>query len=140
VPLGRARRSDRRSHNTTFIVSGYGVSDNWPAKKATLSFRVRLMAETKLNNLTNVFTAGFNLQTSGAPGNDRGGTCGGDSGGPVLWNSSNIIVAVTSFGLHTQCLGNDFSYRTDQQAAIDWILGIADTVRERNDIEIVPIG
>jgi hypothetical protein len=130
----------RGVQDVSFIVSGYGVSDNWPPNKPTLSFRVRLMAETKLNNLNNQWTAGFNLQTSNAPGNNRGGTCSGDSGGPVLWDNSDIIAAVTSFGKHEQCLGNDYSYRVDQQAVIDWILGIADTVGERGDIKVVPIG
>jgi hypothetical protein len=132
--------TNRRPQNTAFIVSGYGVSDNWPEKKATSSFRIRLMADTKLNNVNNEFTAGFNLQTSNAPGNGRGGTCGGDSGGPVLWGSTDIIAAVTSFGLHTQCLGNDFSYRVDQQAAIDWILGVAGTVGEASQVVVVPLG
>jgi hypothetical protein len=130
----------RGQQDVSFIVSGYGISDNWPPTQVPLSFRVRLMAETKLNNLTNSWTAGFNLQTSSNPGNNRGGTCSGDSGGPVLWNSSDIIVAVTSFGKREQCLGNDFSYRIDQQDVINWILGIADTVGERGSISIVPIG
>jgi secreted trypsin-like serine protease len=129
----------RGVQDVSFIVSGYGVSDNWPPVQGVLSFRVRLMAVTKLNNLRNSWTAGFNLQTSNSPGNNRGGTCSGDSGGPVLWDASDIIVAVTSFGKHEQCLGNDYSYRTDQQAVIDWILGIADIVGERNDISIVPL-
>jgi hypothetical protein len=132
----------RKPANVTFTVSGYGLSDNWPANKAPLSFRIRLMAETKLNNLTNAWTAGFNLQTSGAQGNDRGGTCGGDSGGPVLWDASDIIVAVTSFGKREQCLGNDYSYRIDQQEVLDWILRIAAIVGEEDHIDIVtlPIG
>jgi hypothetical protein len=37
--------------------------------------------------------------------------------------SSNLIVGITSFGLSTNvCAGVDFSYRTDQQELIDWVL------------------
>ncbi|HYG99507.1 MAG TPA: trypsin-like serine protease, partial [Terriglobales bacterium] len=130
--------SRRGVQDVTFIVSGYGVSDNWPPTKPVLSFRVRLMAFTKLNNLRNSWTAGFNLQTSNAPGNNRGGTCGGDSGGPVLWDATDIIAGITSFGKREQCLGNDYAYRVDQQELIDWILEIAEDVGD--EVSIVPIG
>jgi secreted trypsin-like serine protease len=129
----------RGVQDTSFLVSGYGISDNWPTTKPVLSFRERLMATVKLQNLRNQWTGGFNIQISSAQGNDRGGICSGDSGGPVLWDSSDIIVGVTSFGKHEQCLGNGYAYRTDQQALIDWILGIAATVGEADLIRIVPL-
>lgn len=132
--------SRRGVENTTFTISGYGVSDNWPTTKPVLSFRERLMATAKLQNLKNVWTDGFNIQISSAQGNDRGGICSGDSGGPVLWNGSDIIAGVTSFGKHEQCLGNGFAYRVDQQALIDWILEIAASADEADRITVVPIG
>src|SRR5215208_7832406 len=83
--------------NSTFTVSGYGVSRTNPAQ--TLSLRERLMALTQLvnpnlNSSSN--TAGFNLQLSGNPGGGRGGSCFGDSGGPTFYGglSSNVIVGV----------------------------------------------
>lgn len=108
-----------------FTVSGYGLSYTNPAK--TLSFRERLMASSRLVNLRSALTGGFNLQTTNNPG-VGGGTCFGDSGGPVFYGatSSNIIVGVTSFGLSSQvCAGVDFAYRTDQQELIDFILANA---------------
>ena len=55
-------------------------------------------------------------------GDDRGGTCSGDSGGPVFWpKGSNQIVAVTSFGKNAKCRGDGYYYRTDRKAVIDWI-------------------
>jgi hypothetical protein len=44
----------------------------------------------------------------------QGGTCFGDSGGPVLVGNTNLIVAVTSFGNSPNCTGFDGSYRIDQ--------------------------
>jgi hypothetical protein len=124
---------------TSFTVSGYGVSDNWPPNKPTVSFRERLMATSTLQNLRNVWTGGFNIQISGAQGNDRGGICSGDSGGPVLWGDTDIIAGITSFGKHEQCLGNGYAYRVDQEELIDWILEIAETVGEADMIAVVPL-
>jgi secreted trypsin-like serine protease len=73
-------------------------------------------------NLGSAYTDGYNLQTQGN-GNSRGGTCSGDSGGPVFLGgaSSNTIVAVTSFGLNELCRGTDYGYRIDRQEVLDWI-------------------
>ena len=108
-------------------VSGYGISDGHAASDPTESFRIRLMAETTLVTTTNKNTAGFNLETQ-PNGGSRGGTCSGDSGGPVFFpSSSNVVVAVTSFGFNNPnaCQGNDFSYRLDRQEVIDWIDEVA---------------
>ena len=128
----------------TFTVAGYGVSRINPAQ--TLSFRERLMAETKLVNLNESRnTAGFNLQLSSNPGGGRGGTCFGDSGGPTFYGdfSSNTIVGVNSwlFGFNRQtCGGTGFAFRTDTEAVIDWILGIvsANAPGELDEIQFVP--
>jgi hypothetical protein len=118
----------RRGHqDLTFTVSGYGLTYTNP--HVTISFRERLMAQSRLVNLGSALTDGFNLQTTNNPG-IGGGTCFGDSGGPVFYGgfSSNLIVGVTSFGLSANvCAGVDFAYRTDQEAVIEWIL---DTVPE----------
>jgi hypothetical protein len=127
----------RRGHKALlFTVSGYGLSYTNP--HVTLSFRERLMAQSQLVNLRSNLTGGFNLQTTNNPG-IGGGTCFGDSGGPVFYGgfSSNTIVGVTSFGLSSNvCAGVDFAYRTDQQAVIDWIISHA-PAGERDLIQVV---
>ena len=110
----------RGMQDVTFRVSGYGVTEKNPVK--TVSFRERLQATSKLVNTRSALTDGFNLQTSGNRGGDRGGTCSGDSGGPVFYPANtNVIVGVTSFGLNEWCRGTDFAYRIDTQAVHDWI-------------------
>jgi len=110
-------------NEAVFTVSGYGLSKTNP--QFTESYRTRLMASSRLNNLRSHNTDGFNLQTNGN-GKGFGGTCSGDSGGPVLLGDtpSNLIVAVTSFGLNSWCRGTDFSYRIDRQEVLDWIAGV----------------
>jgi hypothetical protein len=125
----------RGQQEVTFTVSGYGLSLSNPTK--TLSLRERLMATSTLVNLRSALTDGYNLQTIGR-GNGRGGTCSGDSGGPVFYDATNVIVAVTSFGLNPWCRGVDFAYRTDQADVIAWILEHA-PADERDDIQIVAI-
>ncbi len=89
---------------------------------SNISYRIRLMASSTLVNLTSKNTDGYNLQTQGN-GDGRGGTCSGDSGGPVFLGGpeSNTIVAVTSFGMNSLCRGTDYAYRLDRQEVLDWI-------------------
>jgi len=109
--------------DVTFLASGYGLSLRSAANSAVgnISFRSRLMGYGKLVNLNSAQNDGYNLQTMGN-GDGRGGTCSGDSGGPIFYPAgSNTIVAVTSFGLNALCRGVDFSYRVDRQEVQDWI-------------------
>lgn len=114
----------RGQKGTVFTVSGYGLTLSVQPHSAlsNISFRSRLMAQSTLVNLSSSLTDGFNLQTQGN-GDGRGGTCSGDSGGPVYLggSSSNLIVAVTSFGLNALCRGTDFGYRIDRTDVLDWI-------------------
>lgn len=103
-----------------FTVSGYGTTYESPV--AFVSFRERLMATETLVNVKAGIGGGFNLQTSGN-GAGKGGTCSGDSGGPVFLGdtTSNLIVGVTSYGLNEWCRGTDFAYRTDLPEVYAWI-------------------
>jgi hypothetical protein len=112
--------TQRGLQDVTFTASGYGLTRSSPV--GVTSFRKRLMAESRLTNLSSSLTGGFNLQTNGN-GKGRGGTCSGDSGGPVFSGgyTSSTIVAVTSFGQNAYCRGVGFAYRTDRAEVLAWI-------------------
>ena len=117
--------TERGIQNVTFTASGYGLTykNQLQNGRPNIPFRERLMALSTLVNLnSSLFNAGFNIQTSGN-GAGKGGTCNGDSGGPIFHGGfeSNLIVAVTSFGLNALCRGTDFSYRIDQADVLQWL-------------------
>lgn len=113
--------TQRGRQDATFTVSGYGVSrtlEHNPSKD--VSFRIRLMAETKLVNLTSANNGGFNIQLSSAPAKDRGGTCFGDSGGPNFIGTSDTIAAITISG-DSACVATNVDLRLDTQSAQDFL-------------------
>ncbi len=53
-------------------------------------------------------------------GNGSGGTCFGDSGGPVFYGSTNMVSAVVSWGI-TPCIGVDYQFRLDTPVAQNFV-------------------
>jgi hypothetical protein len=50
----------------------------------------------------------------------QGGTCFGDSGGPIFLKGKNTVVAVTSFGMDPNCASGGGGYRLDQADDLEW--------------------
>ena len=120
--IAAAGTVDQLPVGTEITYSGYGVSGEKPT---VISFRERLMATGFIVSTHNANTAGFNIQLSTNPGGGRGGSCFGDSGGPILYDSTDVILGVNSFVINGQCAGVGFAYRVDQPDVIDWILANA---------------
>jgi hypothetical protein len=117
----------RGLQNVTFDSVGYGLNSIKPVYS---SLRTRYIATSHLVNLRSALTDGYNLQTSNNPGkwpqNDEaysGGTCFGDSGGPLFYKTGGVeyVVGITSFGLNNNCKGADFAFRTDTDSARDFL-------------------
>lgn len=119
--LATAGSVDTLPTGTPVTFSGYGVS----AEPHVLSFRKRLMATGFILNTHNATTNGFNVLVSNSPGGGRGGTCFGDSGGPLLYDDTDVILGVTSFGTNGNCAGTGYYYRVDQPAVLAWIIANA---------------
>ena len=110
--------NQRRGAGPMVTFTGYGVSDIRPV---TLSLRERLQATGTIINVRNQYTGGFNVQVSTNVGRGQGGTCFGDSGGPILWGDTDTVVAVNSFVVNGNCAGLGFGYRVDTEAVYAWI-------------------
>lgn len=125
APVGYLDQYETRRgrQDVTLTVVGYGLQSVRPRLS---SLRVRMIGSVRLTNLRSALTDGWNLQHTNSPGGGHGagGTCFGDSGGPVIQNDpelGEIIVAVTSFGLNANCAGTGFAYRVDTTVAQGFI-------------------
>jgi secreted trypsin-like serine protease len=49
------------------------------------------------------------------------GICFGDSGGPVLLGTSDVVVGINSFVQNAKCAGNAFAFRVDTDASLDFL-------------------
>jgi secreted trypsin-like serine protease len=107
----------------TFTAVGYGLQRNMPEPTGlTSAERVRLQATLKIINEDAAFgekKAGNSvLFTNNA---STGGTCNGDSGGPIFVEGSNVVAAVTSYGLNARCAGTGGGYRVDTPDDLEWL-------------------
>ena len=57
---------------------------------------------------------------------NTGGTCFGDSGGPNFLGDSNVVAAVTSFGINPTCGGTGGVFRVDRPDVLAFVTGFLD--------------
>jgi secreted trypsin-like serine protease len=122
------------SADATFTAVGYGLQAaqlNNPTPQAhTQGDRVRMVAYPHLiQSNTPGFTGDFSLLLSNNA--STGGTCFGDSGGANFLGNSNVIAAVTSFGLNPNCGGTGGVFRLDRQNVQDFLNDFMDDGPQR---------
>jgi hypothetical protein len=103
-----------------FDIVGYGLQGVKPMVVANLD---RVQGQAKLIQVKSGrgFAGPYNLELSsnnGAP--HRGGTCFGDSGGPIL--IGNVVYAVNSYVWNSNCTNASYAFRVDLPAIHNWIL------------------
>ncbi len=101
-----------KRRDTWFTLVGYGYVQVKPTE--VTGDRTRRKATAKMGALNGKKTAGFNLKTK--PGKAGGTFCFGDSGGPVLLDETNLVVAINSL-VKENCKGAALSFRVDTTAA-----------------------
>ena len=103
----------RRGHQLDVTLVGYGVQGLDPF----LPPGERMMATARIKNLNANMLRDYGVKISGVNGSGRAGSCLGDSGGPILHESSNVVLAVHSFGDVDTCEGANYAYRLDTPSA-----------------------
>ena len=105
--------------NLTFDVVGYGVQDWTPTVQAQT---VRYWATPKRVTEGSALTGDNYVHHSSSNSKvNNGGSCNGDSGGPIFLAGSNVIVGVTSWGIDLNCAGPSIGYRTDIAESLDFL-------------------
>lgn len=109
----------RGPNRADFITVGYGATLDWPPPVIDYFVFVRQYAESGYRAL---LPAWLNLSQNQATGD--GGSCFGDSGGPVFWHDQgteeDILVGITSWG-DPHCISPSFNYRVDIQETLGFI-------------------
>ena len=115
APLGLLDQLYKADKQQLYTPVGYGLEKSGPHTSEGGDTRMR--ATTKLDNLNGVYGTGKGIQArfSGNAGKPhRGGTCFGDSGGPIFVQGTSTFAAVTSFGISETCADGTGGYRIDQ--------------------------
>ena len=102
---------DAAFYATTTAV-GYGLEGSGP--KTSFGGDTRRPAELRLVNLNGVLGAGKGTSAKFSSNANTGGSCFGDSGGPIFVSGTTTLVAVVSFDTSSTCSGTSGAYRLDQ--------------------------
>jgi len=129
APLGTAEvlaGDTGRDRNSALVENvGYGIQSVQPKP---MDEATRYKSTSRIVEVNGSASASGNLHTLNNPSavGGVGGTCFGDSGGPVLVNNTNEVIAVVSYGFSATCHGADYSWRVDTQDSYDFILPFLD--------------
>jgi hypothetical protein len=104
---------------------GYGVQckrvgGGMPPSLDWINFGYRYQAHAQIIATDDVFSDGF-MRLTANPGQGKGGTCFGDSGGPILLAGTDTILGVCSWGTNGECAGVSYEQRIDIKGILDWI-------------------
>jgi hypothetical protein len=125
APLGTAEALAGQTgagRNDALVESvGYGTQAIQPHPQSDDD---RYKSTSRIVQVNGSISRGGNLHTLNNPSpiGGTGGTCFGDSGGPVFVNDTNQVIAVVSFGFSGTCHGADYSWRVDTQDSRDFVL------------------
>jgi len=119
-------------NKTALDYVGFGVSEQvmtYPGENPYDRWtgpRIRNFAPGEL--ISGIFKGSDDLiKVTMNPGGGKGGTCFGDSGGPVLLGGTDKVLAVNSFVTNSNCSGVGYDTRVDVQARLDWIKQFVDS-------------
>lgn len=102
---------------------GYGVNQRFVGGGPPVwgGPRVRLFATGELIAPSKYVHADWVIKYTLNPGEGKGGTCFGDSGGPDLLAGTDTVIAVNSYVTNGNCAGVGYSSRIDRGETLVWI-------------------
>ena len=116
---------DTLKSNTQVTLVGYGVQEhlsprNTGLQQTWVGLLMRNSAQAKLVSGNFAWSDEF-VRCSANPGQGRGGTAFGDSGGPVFIGGTNTVIALTSYVSNANCVGGTYHCRIDNTDILNWI-------------------
>lgn len=110
---------DTLQTKTNVTLVGYGTQTR---STSTIISRNYAFANTVSGNFA--WSDEF-IRCTANPGQGKGGISNGDSGGPVLLDQTNIVIAVHSYATNPNCAGVTYHIRLDVPEVLDWIAEVS---------------
>lgn len=107
---------DLVGYGVNYQVRGNGVSP----RSAWKSLYERYYAPSAIVPGKGIISSEF-LKLTANPGQNKGGTTFGDSGGPILNGGTNVILGLNSFVTNANCDGVTYAQRIDIANILNWI-------------------
>jgi hypothetical protein len=124
--LGLLDRLYAANKHQLYTAVGYGLEGAGP--KTSFGGDTRRRADLRLVNLNGVGGIGGGISAKFSNNAATGGTCFGDSGGPIFVAGTRTITSVNSYAKSSTCSGTTGAYRIDQTDDLAFIATFGVTV------------